>query len=190
MEFELQYLKAIQEYKLNIKDLPEDARIGIDNINDVQKAINMLKSKGRKPTDKTYQKLKAMDKWVYYEILDFVEDKDTNDDEPPFVADDVIDDLKNDDKSKSTDLNADSDNVQPNNNDDQNVALGILIETELTNMFESGVSEYTHEDIKKHGKKTYDLIFDTYEEGQPNGVKTTLFSLIEDSNKKFILTKN
>ena len=60
----------MQEYDLSFGELPEDARTGIEQIKDVEKAINMLSNRGKKPTDKTLKKLRAMDKWVYYEILD------------------------------------------------------------------------------------------------------------------------
>ena len=38
----------------------------------------MLEKSGKKPTAKTIRKVKAMDKWVCYEIYDQVNDTDKN----------------------------------------------------------------------------------------------------------------
>ena len=54
---EYQYIKAMEEFDLSYGELPEDAQTGIDQIKDVEKAINMLKSRGKNPTDKTLKKL-------------------------------------------------------------------------------------------------------------------------------------
>jgi hypothetical protein len=97
---ELKYKQALEEHDLSISELPEDAKIGITNINDVLKAISMLEKKGKKPSQQTYNKLRAMDKWVYYEILDYLNDTDKNEEEIPFESDDVIEDFKEDETPK------------------------------------------------------------------------------------------
>jgi hypothetical protein len=81
---EYQYKKAMEEYELTYGKLPEDAQTGIDQIKDIEKAILMLEKNGKSPTEKTMKKIRAMDKWVYYEILDFVHDTDKNEDDMPF----------------------------------------------------------------------------------------------------------
>ena len=57
--------------------------------------------------------------------------------------------------------------------------LGLQIESELNEMYETGQSEWDIEDIRKVGKRTYDLIFDNYEDDEENGVETSHFSLLE-----------
>jgi hypothetical protein len=84
MNIELQYKKALAQYNLSESKLPEDAQIGISIVTDTLKAANMLEKRGKSISEKTIKKIKAMDKWIYYEILDTVNDTDKNEDEMPF----------------------------------------------------------------------------------------------------------
>ena len=98
---ELQYKKAIEEYDLTINQLPEDAITGIEQINHVLKGINMCKKSGKPIKESVYKKLRAMDKWVYYEILDYLHDTEKNNDDIPYEEEDFKDDLSlNSDDSK------------------------------------------------------------------------------------------
>ena len=92
---ELQYEKAMKENELTYSDLSEDAQTGVDGIKDVLKGLNMLEKKGKKPTEKTLKKIRAMDKWVYYEILDQLHGTDKNEDEMPEDADEIVGEIKN-----------------------------------------------------------------------------------------------
>jgi hypothetical protein len=69
--------------------------------------------------------------------------------------------------------------------------LGLQIEDELTQMHETGEKEWDIEDIRKIAKKTYDLIFDNYDDDEENGVETSSFSLLEKDGEEmvFILRK-
>ena len=71
---DLKYKKEMEKHGLSYAELPEDAQTGIDAINDVLRGFNMLEKKGQRPSAKAVKKLNAMDKWVYYEILDVVND--------------------------------------------------------------------------------------------------------------------
>ena len=146
---ELQYQKAMEENDLQLSDLPEDAITGIENINDVLKAVKMLEKSGKLPTPKTMKKLKAMDKWVYYEILDHLHGTDKNEDEIP---------------------------------ED--------IEGQLESMMKSGKTTWSFNEIKQHAKKTWDVLFNSYEEGGENGIKTNKYSLIETEEHIFTLKNN
>ena len=172
---ELLYKKELAKHNLSVSDLPEDAQTGIDQINDVLKAFRMMESKGKQPTAKSLKKLKAMDKWVTYEIYDFLHDTDKNDDEIPFDADDVKDDLnggKND--------NGNGVDVDP---------LGLKIEAELEQLYASGKTVYSIEELGNKARETYNILFDSYEEGEENGIVTSNYSLIEGTDKNFNLKK-
>jgi hypothetical protein len=69
--------------------------------------------------------------------------------------------------------------------------LGLQIEDELTQMYETGEKEWDIEDIRKVAKKTYDLIFDNYDDDEENGVETSSYSLLEKDGEEmvFILRK-
>jgi hypothetical protein len=176
---ELQYKKALEQHKLNVNVLPEDAITGIEQINHVLKAIHMCEKQGKPVKESVYKKLRAMDKWVYYEILDYLHDTDNNDDDIPFDKNDVIDDLDKNKNKKGTE-DSDDDEQQPD-------ALGVAIENELDSLYESGKTSYSIEELKNSAKKTYSELFNAYENGGENGITTSKYTLIEDSNKKFNL---
>lgn len=171
---EFQYLEAMSEYNLKLSELPEDAQIGISNINDVIKRIKVLENKGESVSDKTIKKLKAMDKWVLYEIYDMVNDTDKNDDDIPFDAEDVIDDL------------------EPENNESKAPVLdskGLKIESDLKRIYESGKKNIYFDELKELSKISYDVIFSNYDESGDNGIETSNFSLLETEENVFTLTK-
>jgi hypothetical protein len=174
---ELQYENAMEEYDLKYNDLPEDAQTGIDNIKDVLKGLAMLEKKGKKASAKTLKKLKAMDKWVYYEILDHVQGTDNNDEEMEVDADEVIEDINQEAKEGSAETNVPD-------------KVGVEIEVELQKMMESGTKEWSIEQVKSVAKKTYNVLFDNYEEGDENGIRTSKYSLIETKPKIFTISKN
>jgi hypothetical protein len=180
---ELQYKKALEKNNLNVSNLPEDAQTGIAEINNVLKAFNMLQRKGQKPTEKAMKKLRAMDKWVYYEILDYLHDTDKNDDDIPFDADDVKDDLQNG-SSDGYALNDDlKDNIEPD-------AQGLKIEAELDGLYQSGKTVYSIEELGEKARETYNVLFDLYEDGNDNGIVTSKYSLLENKDKTFKLKLN
>ncbi len=88
------YQKLMAEHKLTIADLPSDAKIGIEAIMNIEKAINMAEKKGKKINPNTIAKIKANDKWVVNEILDFLDDTDKNSDEIPHEEEEVIEEIE------------------------------------------------------------------------------------------------
>lgn len=80
MEIELAYKKLLLEHKLSEGSLSEDAQVGIKSIYDIIKGVNMLEKKGKPASDSTLKKIKAIDKWTCYEIMDQVNDTDKNSD--------------------------------------------------------------------------------------------------------------
>jgi hypothetical protein len=183
---ELQYLNALEEYNLDVNDLPEDAQIGIEQINNVITSIQLCEKKGTIVKEATFKKLKAMDKWVYYEILDSVNETDKNEDEIPFDEEEIIEELnepvhefQNDEEEEDDDDNyAEGDKL-----------LGDKIENDFEEMFKSGKTSFNLDELKSLSKTAYDVIFNSYEEDEDNGIETTNFSLIETSEYQFTLTK-
>jgi hypothetical protein len=174
---EMKYLKAMEENNLSFRDLPEDAQTGIQEINKSLKGFKLLETRGRKPTPAAFKKLQTLDKWVYYEILDYLHDTDKNDDDMPVDADDVLDGLKTDDKSK---------NDEPSN-EQQPDSLGLQIDAELDALFATGKKEFSIDEIKSRARKTYKEIWDNYEPDDENGIITSKYSFIENENELFEL---
>jgi hypothetical protein len=186
---EFKYKKLMEENDLTLNQLPEDAQTGVAEINKVLRAISMLEKSGKKVSAGALKKVTTMDKWVTYEILDYLHDTDKNDDDMPIDADDVIDELNKDGKNKHVNkpidkpINEPIDNIQV----DQ---VGLRIEEELDRLFESGKTSYTIDEIRGKANKTYKELWDSYEEDEQNGIVTTKYSLIEDKEKNFNLTIN
>lgn len=69
--------------------------------------------------------------------------------------------------------------------------LGLQIEDELNEMYLTGQKMWDIEEIRKVAKRTYDLIFDNYEDEEENGVETSNFSLLEVADEEMVykLTK-
>jgi hypothetical protein len=74
---EFAYKKLIEQHKIDISKLPEEALIGIETIKNIQKSITMLEKRpGGNPagiSPKTLAKIKANDKWIVNEILDYLD---------------------------------------------------------------------------------------------------------------------
>jgi hypothetical protein len=178
---ELMYVKAMNEYGLQFENLPEDAQSGIEQINGVITGMKLLEKRGKTIPEKTFKKLKAIDKWVYYEILDMVNETDQNDDEMPYSSDELMEDVNNE---------IEDENEGANDEGYGDNAIGSRIDTELEVVFKSGKKTLTLDEIKKMSKSAYAVIFDNYEENERNGIETSNFSLLETENEYvFNLTK-
>jgi hypothetical protein len=164
---EFQYKNALREYNVTEAELTDDAKTGIMQINQIQKSIKMLEARGKKPTKQALAKIKTFDKWVYYEILDYVNDTDKNSNEAPFEAEEIINELEN-----------------------KVDTLGLEVESELDKLFQSGTTKLSIEDIENDAPKSYKVIFDSYKDGEDNGIVTTKFSLLEKDDNYFHLNKN
>jgi hypothetical protein len=182
---EFRYKKLMEENDLRLNQLPEDAQTGVEELNKVLRAVSMLERKGKSVTSATVKKIAAMDKWVTYEILDYLHDTDNNDDDMPIDADDVLDDLENQNTKGSN-------NKVSNKKDDvaQPDQMGLRIEEELDRLMESGKTSYTLDELRSRAKNTYKELWDSYEENEKNGIVTTKYSFLEDSNKNFNLKLN
>jgi hypothetical protein len=171
---ELKYEAALAEYKVSEQDLPEDAKTGIEQIKKILSMIAMQEKAGKKIHEGTFKKIKALDKWVSYEIIDFANETDDNNEDKPDVK-------KIEAEIKGQGGNG-GDKVELN-------PLGLSIDAELSEMYKSNKIDWTFEEIKASAKKAYDAIFDAYEPGEQNGVETTNFTLIEKETEIFTLKK-
>lgn len=181
------YEELMEENDLTLSELPEDAKTGIDEIKAVEKAIRMLEKSGKKPSARALKKLATLDKWVQYEIMDYLHDTDKNEDDMPFEAEDIIDDL-------GVGAGAKKDEVKEDEVKEDEVVeadpLGLSIEQELDILYQSGKKSFTIDDLAEQTSKTYDVLFDNYEDDEENGIVTTKYSLIENKEGLFTLKLN
>lgn len=166
------YEKIMQEYDLTYSELPEDAKLGIDTIKNIAKAVNMAEKKGQQISSQTMAKIKANDKWVVREILDYVDDEDENADEIPHEDDEIIDEIQETDDA---------------NNPEK--VLGFQIESELEKLYLTKQTQFTLDELKSVAPKSYNIIFENFEDDGDNGVETNRFELIETDENIFTLYK-
>ena len=171
---EYAYEKLMKQHNLTYAELPSDAKVGIDTIKNIEKSIAMVEKRGKTVSQSVINKIKANDKWIVNEILDYVDDTDNNDDELPYEKKEIEAEIK---KDAAPELTA-----------DQQKALAI--EAELENMHKSGRKEWDIDSINSAAPKTYAELFEAYDdEDKENGVATSRYSLIETSERIFTITK-
>jgi hypothetical protein len=163
------YQKLMAENNLTLAELPEDAKLGIEAIKNIEKAVNMAEKSGKKVSPQTMAKIKANDKWVVREILDYIDDEDKNDDEMPHDDDEIIDEINDANNPKKQ--------------------LGFTVEAELEKMFLTNEKEFELAEIKRIAPTTYGVIFDGFDDDGDNGVETNKYRLIETDDEIFTLTK-
>jgi hypothetical protein len=181
---DLQYVKELEKQGLQVKDLPEDARTGIKEINKALSFIKMGEAKGKTTSPDAIKKIKAMDKWVLYEIYDLTEDTDKNEDEIPYESDDVEEDIKENNEDDSED---DNEETEKRSNLVQTNADVNKINNELYELYKKNKTELKIDDIKSYAPTVYKAIFDVYKSGEVNGVQSDKFSLLETNEQEYKL---
>jgi hypothetical protein len=173
---EFKYKKLMEENDLTLNQIPEDAKTGVDEINKVLRGITMRERAGKKVLPMTLKKLATMDKWVTYEILDYLHDTDKNDDDIPFVAEDVLNDLNKDDKTQ-----------KPASDEKPVDQMGLRIDQELDRLYATGKTTFEIDEIRSLARNAYKEIWDNYEDEDDNGIITSKYSLLEGDDKNFNL---
>lgn len=201
------YEKLMKEHNLSYSELPNDAKIGIDVIQQIVKAVYLAEKTGKKVKPKVYDKIKANDKWVTREILDYVDGKEThNEPLPNKSATAVIESgiegapaAAASTEPAKTPVNepepVKKPTMEPQKKVEPPAPVEILPETvikideELKTLADAGKTTMTLEEVKAGAPTAYNVIFDGYEPDGQNGIETTYYSLIETQKEIFTLTK-
>lgn len=191
---EYTYEKLMAEHNLTLEELPQDAKIGIDSIAQIKKAINLAEKTGKKIKQSIHDKLKANDKWVAREILDYVQDKKTNKEPLPNPAPVVVKEIQDTPpvattEPVKTDPAATTEPATEPVAEPANKAEGAKVDAELEALFKEGKTTLTLDEVKSRAKTAYNLIFEAYTTGEQNGVETDKYSLLEGEKEVFTLTK-
>lgn len=165
------YQKLMEEHSLSYADLPKDAKIGIDIIKEIERAITLAEKKGKKITPKTYEKLRINDRFVVSEILDHIGDDDSDQNKPDRII--TAAEIKHDMEQEPKD------------------PKGFVIEGELKALFDANETKLDVEGLRVKAPNTYAHLFKTHKEGEENGIETTLYKVLENATDKlFYITKN
>ena len=164
----------------------------------------MNESRGKSVSEKTYKKVKAMDKWVYYEILEMMDENENEEEEIPYSADEVIEELEEEieeiDEEEEED-DDDDDNEEEEQDDDDETDFneapsgdpikGQTIDADFKIAYDNGKTQITLEELKNVSKTAYNVIFENYDDSGDNGIVTTNYTLLEtDSYAEFLHWKN
>lgn len=183
MEFNFQYLAVMKQHNLELKDLSDDAKGGIDDINYIVKAINMAEKSNKKVSDATIKKLNRLDKWVSLEILDDHLGKDDNEEDKE-KFDEVVEEIKEEIKNDDSAVVGTNDGV----NED---VIDANIDVELKALHDTDPNkEYTIDELKKVAPVAYNYIWDSYKEGEENGVTTSNYDVSENPETKLYIIKS
>jgi DNA-binding PadR family transcriptional regulator len=206
MKIELAYKKLLEEHKLTVEELPQDAMVGIDAITDIMKGVHLLSKKGKEPTPKIISKIRLLDKWTCQEILDVV--NETEDNAPVEKVEEIKEAVKEEIKEEIKEAKEEQKPVEEKESKKEeikeekkevhaeekvkvsaDVLTGNKVESELASLFGSGKTALTLEQIKQSAPVCYDVIFSAYESGSENGIETSNYILKETESEKFNLTK-
>ena len=74
-------------------------------------------------------------------------------------------------------------------NENNDLETGLKIDAELKSLYDSNNREISAIYLKSHAPKTYNVIFENYEEGETNGIETSYYRLIEKENQVYSISK-
>ena len=154
-------------------------------------AINLQEKKAAKAGKKYVMSaaiiadIKTFDKWIVREILDYVEDKETNNPDPIVTPEEIIADIKEETPPPATETPAPA--TEPIVEADPS---GLKCDAEFEEMIKTGKTDVTFEEMKNLCPTAEKLIFDDYvKDGSDNGLSTTYFLCKEYEPNKFKLVK-
>jgi hypothetical protein len=160
------YEKLMQEYNLKESDLTKKAKVAITAIKNIEKSLVRQKGKSnfKGMSDDTREKIEINDQ---------------------FAVDEIEMMMDNDDD----DSNTDNQKKEPIVTLTEQEKKGNQIESELKKLVESNKLSYSIDELRNLAPTTYEEIWDAYEDDEENGVGTSNFKIMEDSNNLFTVTK-
>ena len=173
----LSFEKAMEEHGISMDELPKDVKLMINEANDLKSRIEAKKQIGQKITPETMERLKAKDRLLVKEILDYADERDEDDD----------DDDDEEENSGSSGSNNEDDDMEEDYDDTE----GVAVDQELELLAKSGVSKITLDQLRSQAPNTYNVLFDSYGQDEDNGIITSNFSLTEiaTNSQEFKLSK-
>jgi hypothetical protein len=177
MEFNFQYKTVIKENNIDTSKLSKDAKNGINDIDNILKAISMAEKNGKKVNSSTIDKVKRLDKWVALEILDYHFGTDDNTDDRNIDVAEVVAEIK---KDATNELESADNKVDE--------TIDANIDVELKALYDADPKKtYSIDELKKVAPVAYAYIWDAHNEGEENGVETTNYDVTENPETKLYL---
>lgn len=197
---QLGYEKLMDEYDLTAEDFDKETQAGIRSITHLKNLIESKIRVGSIITTEAIDKIKFADKSLISEILDYIEDNDLDKSD-----DDDKEDLEADTKGGNADngdgSNDDADNEEDDDREDEegendmgdegSTDIGDILDNEFRNLLSQGMTNVRLDQLRGSAPKTYDIIWESYENGEINGIETSFFRLFETApdSLQFTLSK-
>lgn len=197
---ELEYKQLLEDNNLQVSDLSGEARVVIEQLNKTLKGVGLQEQNGKAISEKTKEKVEALDNLVCREIVEQLQGNEQEEEEEA-EEEGVVDNVSVREKSAILDdkdllegqedeeEEEEAEEVQTEIIAEANDPKGVQIDADLKVAHEGGKTTITLEELKKVSKTAYDVIFSTYDESGDNGLVTSNYSLIETDENVFTLTK-
>lgn len=207
----LAYVKLLEQHNLTVKELPKDARIGIRQIEKLYSAIQKNIEAEITVSKSAMEKLRANDKWIVAEILDYLDEKENPEDEIPYDSDEINEEIEEleddfdeadledddaeddpDDEEDQEDEDEDDDEDEDEDDDDESdftegdAELGFAIDNELDAIASEGLVTIDIQTLSQKAPTTFDVIFNSYQPDSRNGIVTSKYKILETSAKSEI----
>ena len=162
----LGFEKIVDENNIDIDGLPRDLRISIKELSDLKARVLAKTNIGQNISEETIERIRIKDQVIIRELLEYIEDEEED---------------TNDDITYSNDEDDTEDNEDNDDNMQVDYSVAIAIDKELDAMFKSGITTISLGQLKSKARNTYNLLWETYESDEENGIATSNYELIETS---------
>lgn len=168
-KIELKYEALLKQHNISEAELTSAAKTAISAVKNALRGVALQEGKGRTASPATVEKITTNDGFACSEIEKYVVEKAKNATPPPPP------------EPKVEPKKEESIVVDPK---------GVKIDEEIISAIKANKTELTLDELKTACPTTYSAVFDSYKEGEDNGVETSFYKAIENKeSKKFNLSK-
>lgn len=198
---QLGYEKLMDEYNLSAEDFDKETQAGIRSIIHLNNLLESKRRVGAKITPEAIDKIKFADKSLISEIFDYIEDNDLDKNDDNEEEDDLEANPKGGNADASNGSHDDADNEKDDDREDEegeddmgsegSTDIGDILDNEFRNLLSQGMTNVRLDQLRGSAPKTYDIIWEEYENGEINGIETSFFRLVETApdSLQFTLSK-
>lgn len=174
-KIELKYEALLKQHNISEAELTSAAKTAINAVKNALRGVALQEGKGRTASPATVEKITTNDGFACSEIEKYVIEKGKSNEDA---------------QKKAEEERIAAEKKKAEENQEPKVdPKGVKIDEEILAAIKAGKTELSLEELKTTCPTTYSVVFDSYKEGEDNGVETSHFSAIEKEKEKFILSK-
>lgn len=188
----LGFEKIMEDYDIDIDDLPRDLQVVIEDLQTSKSHVIAKRNIGNTISDSTIERIRVKDQMVVRELLELIDEQEVDD------SDDDSDDEYDNDEYGNDDSEDDSEeeyNIYEEDNDRDELmvdgATALAVEKELHSLYSNGIRTVSLTELRSKARNAYNLLWDSYESNEENGIATSNYELIETeiNSEEFNLIK-